>query len=128
MFSRFLFSWFKGICSLLNKLVFIQSVCTQVYMFKLEIILKENTLKHLLRLQSGKRSQDVTLQSLLIWANVSAILNCRSSCHLPAPVNNRNTRTRFEIFSKLTIKIPKQRQSRRYDFFFAYFEHISHLV
>ena len=33
-------------------------------------------------------------------------------------VNNRNTRTRCEICSKLTIKIPEQRQNR----------HISHLV
>ena len=43
-------------------------------------------------------------------------------------VNNRNTRTRCEICSKLTIKKPEQRQSRRSGFFIVNFEHISHLV
>ena len=67
-------------------------------------------------------------------------------------VNNRNTRIRFEIFSKLTIKTPEQRPSmpkcdfnkvalqlyryhisawvggRRSAVFIVNFEHISHLV
>ena len=38
-------------------------------------------------------------------------------------VNNRNTRTRCEICSKLTIKIPERRH-----IFIVNFEHISHLV
>ena len=38
-------------------------------------------------------------------------------------VNNRNTRTRCEICSKLAIKIPERRQA-----FIVIFEHISHLV
>ena len=38
-------------------------------------------------------------------------------------VNNTNTRTRYEIYSKLTIKIPERRQ-----WFIVNFEHISHLV
>ena len=40
-------------------------------------------------------------------------------------VNNRNTRTRREICSKLTIKIPEQRRS---GIFIVNFEHISYLV
>ena len=43
-------------------------------------------------------------------------------------VNNRNTRTRCEICSKLTIKIPEQRQCRRSGIFIVNFEHISHLI
>ena len=43
-------------------------------------------------------------------------------------VNNRNTRTRFEICSKLTIKIPERRQWRRFGIFITNFEHILHLV
>ena len=44
-------------------------------------------------------------------------------------VNNRNTRTMREICSKLTIKTPEWRQSRRYGVFIVNFEHtISHLV
>ena len=43
-------------------------------------------------------------------------------------VNNRNTRTRCEICSKLTIKIPERRQCRRCGIVIANFEHISHLV
>ena len=43
-------------------------------------------------------------------------------------VNNRNTRTRCEICSKLTIKIPKRRHWRRSGIFIVNFERISHLV
>ena len=43
-------------------------------------------------------------------------------------VNNRNTRTRCEICSKLTIKIPERRHWRRSGIFFVNFEHNSHLV
>ena len=40
-------------------------------------------------------------------------------------VNNRNTRTRCEICSKLTIKTPERRRS---GVFIVNFDHISHLV
>ena len=43
-------------------------------------------------------------------------------------VNNRNTRTRCEICSKLTIKTPERRQWRRSGVFTVNFEHISHLA
>ena len=43
-------------------------------------------------------------------------------------VNNRNTRTRCEICSKLTINTPERRHWRRSGFFIVNFEHISHLV
>ena len=43
-------------------------------------------------------------------------------------VNNRNTRTRCEICSKLTIKTPERRHQRRSGVFIVNFEHISHLV
>ena len=43
-------------------------------------------------------------------------------------VNNRNTRTRCEVCSKLTIKIPEPRQWRLSGIFIVNFEHISHLV
>ena len=43
-------------------------------------------------------------------------------------VNNRSTRTRCEICSKLTIKIPERRQWRCSGIFIVNFEHISHLV
>ena len=43
-------------------------------------------------------------------------------------VNNRNTRTRCEICSKLTIKTPERRQWRRSGFFIVNFEHILLLV
>ena len=39
--------------------------------------------------------------------------------------NNRNTRTRCEKCSKLTIKTPERRQYRRSGFFIVNFEHIS---
>ena len=43
-------------------------------------------------------------------------------------VNNRNTRTRCEIRSKLTMKTPERRQWRRSGVFIVNFERISHLV
>ena len=42
-------------------------------------------------------------------------------------VSNRNTKTRFEICSKLTIKTPERRQWRRSGVF-VNFKHVSHLV
>ena len=43
-------------------------------------------------------------------------------------VNNRNTRTRREICSKLTLKTPERRHWRRSGIFIDNYEHISHLV
>ena len=43
-------------------------------------------------------------------------------------VNNRNTRTRCEICSKLIIKTPERRHWRRSGVFIVNFVHISHLV
>ena len=42
-------------------------------------------------------------------------------------VNNRNTRARCKIGSKLTIKKPTRRQWYRFGVFIVNFEHISHL-
>ena len=43
-------------------------------------------------------------------------------------VNNKSTRTKCEICSKLTIKTPERRQWRRSGVLFVNFEHISHLA
>ena len=43
-------------------------------------------------------------------------------------VNNRNTRARCEICSKLIIKTPERRQFRGSEFFIVNFEHVSHLL
>ena len=43
-------------------------------------------------------------------------------------VNNRSTRARCEICSKLTIKRPERRHSRRSGDFIVNFEHISQLA
>ena len=53
--------------------------------------------------------------------------------HCPAgiyllKVNNRNTRTRCGICSKLTINTPERRHWRRSGVFIVNFEHIPHLV
>ena len=42
--------------------------------------------------------------------------------------NNKNTRIRCEIRSKLTVKTPERRRWRRSDVFFVNFKHISHLI
>ena len=43
-------------------------------------------------------------------------------------VNSGDTRTSYEIYSKLTIKTPERRQWRRSGVFIVKFEHITHLV
>ena len=43
-------------------------------------------------------------------------------------VDNRNTRTMCEIFSKLTIKTLKRRHQLRFGVFIVDFEQISHIV
>ena len=43
-------------------------------------------------------------------------------------VNNKNTRTRRDICSKLTIKTPELRQWCRFGVFIVSSEHISHLL
>ena len=57
----------------------------------------------------------------------SVILQLPAGIYL-LKVNNRNTRTRCEICSKLTINTPERRQWRRSGVFIVNFEHISHLV
>ena len=42
-------------------------------------------------------------------------------------VNNRSTRERCEIYSKLAIKIPERRHWRHSSVLIVNFEHISHL-
>ena len=42
-------------------------------------------------------------------------------------INNRQTRKRCEIFSKLTVKTPERRQRRRSGVFIVNFENILHL-
>ena len=43
-------------------------------------------------------------------------------------VSDRNTRTRCEICSELTINTPERRQGRRSGVFIVNFEHFSHLT
>ena len=62
-----------------------------------------------------------------------ALLTCTFMIEIPAgiyllKVNNRDTRARCEICSKLRIKIPKRWQLRRFGIFIVNFEHISHLL
>ena len=42
--------------------------------------------------------------------------------------NNKNTRTRCEICSKLTIKIPERRHWHRFGIFIVNFEHFEHIL
>ena len=44
------------------------------------------------------------------------------------PANNRNTRTRCELCSKLTIKTPKPCHEHRFGVFIVNFEHNSHIA
>ena len=48
--------------------------------------------------------------------------------HLPAKVNNRNTRPMCETWSKLAIKTSERRQWHRFGVFIVNAEHILHLI
>ena len=68
-----------------------------------------------------------------LFTTITLIYATGSIFHLPAgnymsKVSNRNSRTRSEICSKLTIKIPQRRHWRRSSIFIVNFEHISHLA
>ena len=72
----------------------------------------------------------LSLSIIQFWLR---LIPCFFAAHSPAgnhmfKVNNRNTRKRCEICSKLTIKTPEQRQWRRSGVFIVNFEHISHLA
>ena len=93
------------------------------------------------------KTDSITDIFLQIFWNYSQLLPCRGNncdqllvklpCSLPVntspaniylfKVNNRNTRKRCEIFSKLTIKTPERRRWRRSGVFIINFENISHL-
>ena len=65
--------------------------------------------------------------------HIQILKHCNSHYGLPAgiyllKVNKRNTRTRCEICSKLTIKVPERRQLRRSGIFIVNFDHISHTL
>ena len=62
-----------------------------------------------------------------LWVILFSINSNSAGIYL-LKVNNRNTRIRCEICSKLTIKIPERRQWDRSGIFIVHFEHISHLV
>ena len=101
---------------------------------------KLNTIKNLLCLRTCKKIsssfciviyfKDIPLYKLLSWDNIFKLQNTikfpAGTCLLK--LNNGNTRTRCEIFSKLAIKIPERRQWRHSDVFIFNFEHISYLI
>ena len=60
------------------------------------------------------------------WNIESMARYCPANIYL-IKVNNRNTRKRCEIFSKLTIKTPEWRRCRRSGVFIVNFENISQL-
>ena len=74
-------------------------------------------------------------QNMDAFYAVKAIFSCILDSFFPTPadiyllkVNNRNTRARCEICSKLTINTPERRLWRCSDVFSVNFEHISYLV
>ena len=69
---------------------------------------------------------------LLTYKNSVSCFNSFSR-YIPASnymfkVNHRNTRTKCEICSELTVKVPERRHCRCSGIFIVNFEHISHLV
>ena len=69
------------------------------------------------------------LHAYVFLSNITSIVSKFAAGNYIFKVNNRNTRTRCEICSKLTIKTPERRQERlNFGVFIVNFEHISYLV
>ena len=64
----------------------------------------------------------------LLWASSIKQISADPAGIYLLKVNNINTRTKWEICSKLIIKIPERRYWRHSGIFIVNFEHISHLV
>ena len=86
-------------------------------------------------LEKTDNSTCVALSSVgpKVSLTLELVIDFPYSCAFPAginllKVNNRSTRTRCEICSKLTIKTPERRYWRRFGVSIFNFEHISHLV
>ena len=77
----------------------------------------------------------LSVVSIVNRCNRKKILSLRENCNpIKHPdniylfkVNDRNTRKRCEICSKLTIKTPERLQRRRYDVFIVKSEHFSYI-
>ena len=67
-------------------------------------------------------------QQRCVFIQENAVYFCDPADIQLLKVNNRNTRTRCEIFSKLTVKAPERRHWCRSGVFIVNFELISHLV
>ena len=80
--------------------------------------------------QSPWNKQNEFSERCQIWfrASLKAIPFTIPAGNYMFKVNNRNTRTRCEICSKLTIKIPERCHWRRSGILIANFGHILHLV
>ena len=59
-----------------------------------------------------------------LHSKLSQLSTLVTNRHLPAGINNRNTRTRCDIWSRLTIKTPDR---RKWLFNFEHISHLSHL-
>ena len=87
------------------------------------------TMSLLFTLNKVSNSQKVHLPSTLnisILAGINLEKLTPTNIYL-SKVNDKNTRKRCEICSKLTIKTPERRHWRRSGVFIVNFEHISHL-
>ena len=73
------------------------------------------------------RNHNPSWKKNLCQCQTNQYLNLLPAGNYMFKVNNRNTRTRCEICSKLTIKTAERRHWRRSGVFIVNFEHISHL-
>ena len=74
-----------------------------------------------------KNKMRLILVMIVITFIYSSIVDVPAGIYL-LKVNKRNTRTRWEICSELTIKTQERRQWRHSGVFIVNFEHISHLI
>ena len=120
------------------------------YRANFQVLIHQSTSTYemlLLKNDEPLRRKRITEWQVLKWFLSKLILNLNNSyivfrylpkwtlvfARIPAgnymfKVHSKNSRTKFEICSKLTIKIPERRQWCRSGIFVVNFERISHLV
>ena len=134
--SLHLCCWFvkcyKSLCTLVVTFFetyrYIVSISRRLHLMFLMLSIAETIIDVNKASSSGKGFSLFLLRVLSLPSRSEEIIRPSPAGNYMLKVNNRNSRTRCEICSKLTIKTPERRQWRCSGVFNANFEHISHLA
>ena len=105
------------------------SMTNKLYCFFLNIKAKISSIGSKEGVKTFNANTTLGLYTIPVLKVTRFVLRHNTQPAIPCPfkVNNRNTKTRCEICSKLIIKTPQRCHWRRSSVYFVNFEHVSHL-